>query len=199
MITFLKSKLFLFLISVGSLVAGGQIIYISIKNPKPTTISMSDYLKNKPDIQWVNFTNVRLGLNKSVYSSSKNTNVIKDVYIPVNSAQANSPKTNVFIRTDNADAREMMRLSLLRSRSKQDTAKMRKIALEWIKKTTINGLIQIGIDSDSEIESQIKKLSGLSSIQILELNAKPQHWSLGLALGLFSIGLFVYALKKKTA
>jgi len=194
MFKLLKSRLFLFLLSGVFLVAGAQVFYVAIKNPKPITVSISDYLKNKTDVQWVNLTSVRLDLNKTVYSTTKRLYRIKDIYIPVHSSESNAPKSNIFLKTDNEELKKIMR-----SGSKISKASQQKIAKNWLNKTSVKGLIQIGLDSDSKIESQIIKLSGMQTVRVLELDASPTPWPAGFIGFALAIGTFVYALKKKSA
>ena len=198
MFKLLKSKFFLYIISLGILAAGTQTVYVSLKNPKATTISVRDYLKTKPDVHWVILTNARLNFSKAVYATGK-LFTVKDVYVPVESSQADSPKSNLFIRTDISDVKKIIRLGKKQSRSKQESAELQEIMAKWNKVTSVAGLIQVGLDSDSDIESQIKTLSGLHSIHVLKLNASPLPWFVGLVLFALAFGLFNYTRKKKPA
>lgn len=198
MFKLLKSKLFLYLIVIGLLASTAQITYVSLKNPKATTISVRDYLKTKPDVQWVVLTDLRLNLNKAVYSTGR-TRTIKDVYIPVESLQPDSPKSNLFVRTDSKDIKKAMNLGKKSSRSKQENEEFLKIAAKWSATRSVKGLVQVGLDSDSDIETQIKKLSGLSSVNILKLNDRPLPWYVGLIAFVLGIALLIYLLKKKPA
>ncbi len=199
MFKFFKSKLFLYFLSAIFLAASGQIFYVVIKNPNPITISIKDYLTNKSNAQWVTLTKVRLDLNKSIYSTGKYLRSIKQVYIPIISSEANSPKSNLYIKTDNKDLKAIMRREKSGTDTKRTKADIQKIAKEWLNKKSVKGLIQIGLDSDSKVESQIIKLSGMKDIRILELNASPVPWPAGVVGIFLAIGAFLRARKKKPA
>lgn len=173
------------LIPVALFWGGGQTLYTAIKNREPHSITFAEYVRTKPDREWVELKEAKLDFTGSI---AKSTGTPTEAYIPIHApGEPDDAKVSALLHT-----RDTAMLELVKQiRSLPDE----KATLEFLVKNrerifplqTVSGLIEFGIDDNSKKRRKIAKLDAnlAENFAIINHNEKPN-----LMLG---IGLLVAA------
>lgn len=185
-----------YLIAIAMLWGGGQGVYTALRNRSPLEITVVDYVKDKPDAEWVVLKDAQLNLMEAAHR--ERLGKITEVFIPVRSPnEAMDGDVHVLMSTKNKDILD----ALADLEKSSDTEKgvleaASRHADKLFMQRDVTGLIQFGIESDSKTRS---KLAGLdmnlaSDFVILEEGKSPalgvsvMMLILGLVVGVFMLG-----------
>lgn len=83
----------LIFVAIALLWGGGQGVYTTLTNLKPTEMTYAEYIQSKPAQKWLRLTDCVLPLTDSMYSQSRLTDIIREVYIPVRAPGENNTGT----------------------------------------------------------------------------------------------------------
>ena len=200
-----RVTLFLVILTIGLLWAGGQKLHTALTNRTPTVMSYADYVATKPSAAWLTLTNCQLDLVHSCYLSyigDKNPDDQTIYYIPVLSPASDSKEVHVLLKSSNP--------TFLKTINEMVNLKSDAEAKTWFQqnrdrvfpKDNITGVICSGMDlkdSDREKLAQTQKNIAQDFV-ILDENAQPSAVTGAsyTAAGLASLcGLIVYFRKKQ--
>lgn len=99
----IRLMLFLAILGIGMLCAGGQKLHTAMTNRKPTVMSYADYIATKPSAAWLTLTNCQLDLVHSCYLSyigDKNAGEQTIYYVPLFQPGADK-EVHVLLKTSN--------------------------------------------------------------------------------------------------
>lgn len=142
---------------------GGQGLYTAFRNPKPVSITVAEYEKQKPKAEWVEFKNAYLVVSEAAFSKSRITKELREVYMPLRSTPSGGGKISVLLETTNPDIVEFVSDLNQVSDSKQAAEFMTKNSAKvarFSQSRDVSGLIQFGIELD---DSKRRKLLALSN------------------------------------
>lgn len=186
-----------YIIAIAMLWGGGQGVYTALKNRSPLEIAVADYVKAKPDAEWVVLKNAQLNLLEAAHR--ERLGKITEVFIPVRSPdEAIDGKVQVLMSTKNKDILD----ALADLENSSDTEKgvleaASRHADRLFMRRDVTGLIQFGIDSDSKTRD---KLAGLDmnlakDFVILEEGKSPELGGSVITL-LFGLVVGVFMLRR---
>lgn len=172
------------------LYAGLHGLYTAVKNPTPTEITYDEYAEEKPSAEWLKLTECMLDVPDYAYAETGGA--IKEMYIPLRSPsdQDNEGKILVLLLTSDEEwltiGNEMKELP--EGDEGAMLAYMIKNAAKMYPTRDVQGVLQFGINSDSDDR---KQLAGLfdnmdPDFVVLEHNAEP---SLGASVFMTALGL----------
>jgi hypothetical protein len=140
-------SVFLVLVAIALLWGGGQGVYTVLTNLKPTEMTYADFVQSKPSKKWLLLKNCELTLLDAMYSQSRLSDTIKEVYIPVHVSAVNDTGTVhcLFATKDPKIISLVSRFSKI-----QSEVELLKFAAEnrealWVKRD-IQGLVRFGIE-----------------------------------------------------
>lgn len=200
-----RITLFLVILTIGMLWAGGQKLHTALTNRTPTVMSYADYVATKPSAAWLTLTNCQLDLVHSCYLSyigDKHADDQNIYYIPVLVPASDSKEVHALLKSSNPTfLKTIKEMVNLKSDTEAETW-LRKNRDRIFPKESITGVICSGMDlkdSDREKLAQTQK-NIAEDFVILDENAQPSVVA-GFsctAAGLASLcGLVVYFRKKQ--
>lgn len=185
-----------YIIAIAMLWGGGQGVYTALKNRSPLEIAVVDYVKAKPDAEWVVLKNAQLNLLEAAHR--ERLGKITEVFIPVRSPdEAMDGDVHVLMSTKNKEILDALADLEKSSDSEKGVLEAAsRHADKLFMRRDVTGLIQFGIESDSKTRS---KLAGLDmnlaeDFVILEEGKSPTLGGsvmlliLGLVIGVFMLG-----------
>lgn len=171
---------------------GGQGVYTAITNRQPTEISYEEFLKNRPDAEWLHLKNCTLDIPDSAYP--KTSGKLARMYVPLRSPGekgANDKPIQVILSTTDPEIRRLG--DQMNTMPQDDETAVMKFMLTNMDKLyptkDVKGLVQFGLEVDSETHDQLKSVYGSTLARdfvVLEHNAEPE---LGLSLILLIVGV----------
>jgi len=176
---------------LGLVIGGGQGLWTTVTNMKPTEMSCADYVKQKPKSTWLKLSGCFLDMTDAAWKESGGT--IKEVYVPVKPADDKKAKqVHILLATEDP--------AILSVATQLKNAKDTKDTIEVVIKNRdkifvtkdLEGLVRFGVDLDSKDRD---KLAGLSEnlspdFVILSGGKKPTFL---LSAGMFVGGLALLA------
>jgi hypothetical protein len=189
-----KGRFYLGLVAIALMVGGGQGIYTAVTNAEPATYTVEDYLRDRPDSTWLHLTDTTLDLTQASYTEIRFIRRISELYIPVFSAdyEPNAP-IQIIVLTKNAEMLQTLKdLQSVSSQGEGAIAAYLKDHRDQIFiSTEVSGLVQIGIDTDTDTRQKLQQLYGSrlsSDFILLKADAKPNLWLSGV-LVVLGVGL----------
>jgi len=197
----IRLGLFLIVITVGMLWAGGQNLYTALGNRHPTTMSYEDYVKTKPSATWLVLTNCEIDLTDSCVKTYYGAKMPTEIYVPVRGV--NTAKSNEIVHVVLA-TKDKDQLATLAEMQNLD----RKEALPWILKNqkrvfcqrNVSGLVEFGVNLKDRDRQRLSVLlsNAAKDFIILQEGAQPNiAEGLGLTIaGVMILGLMVLYVKR---
>jgi hypothetical protein len=173
---------------------GGHQLYVGLRNRRPVEITCAEFVKHRPDAEWLRLTHCDAALNSVAYASTYNT--VTKVYVPLRpEGIAEGGPTQIVVERDDAEIIEIMQAARGSTRKNPAPVEVTLKRMEAAVADPTEGLVQVGLDLSEQRQRELAKLNlGLDKdFVILERGAKPRPlaYALGaLALGLAGIGWF---------
>lgn len=190
---FLNLGLIRLLIPVALFWGGGQTLYTAIKNREPHSITFAEYIRTKPDREWVELKEAKLDFTGAI---AKSTGTPTEAYIPLHApGEPDDAKVSALLHT-----RDKAMLDLVKQiRTLPDE----KATIEFLVKNrerifpqqTVSGLIEFGIDDNSKKRRKIAKLDAnlAENFAIINHDEKPNLMlGIGLLVAAFPIAWFCW-------
>jgi hypothetical protein len=179
-----------YLIAIAMLWGGGQGVYTALKNRAPLEITVAEYLKTKPDAEWVVLQDAQLNLLEA--ARRERLGKITEVFIPVRAPDdAGKGAVHILMSTKNEDILTALHdMEKSGGSTKEALEAASRHADKLFMRRDVTGLIQFGIDSDTKTRN---KLAGLQmnlakDFVILEEGKAPE---MGLSIGMLGLGVLV--------
>jgi hypothetical protein len=185
-----RAGVFLVVITLALLWAGGQKLLTALTNRKPAVMSYEEFARTKPTAAWLVITNCRLDLTRACYKSYAGDKNPTQLYIAVCAPDLSSKSVRMLLKTsDPALLGTMRELENVKSDTEAE-AWGRKNWERLFPRRNITGVVCFGIDLSSNERSDLSRaVKGLSDdFVILESDAQP---SLAAGLSLSAAGLAV--------
>ena len=185
-------------IAVALLCGGGQMLYTSLKNRQPLTVTVKEYIAHRPNAEWVHLTDTHVDLAECATSGF--AGAISELYIPVRApGEDRGKQVHVLLRTKNS---ELVSLMTELKAAAGNPARMAKVVAAHTTLLSgpreVTGLVQFGISSDDKTRS---KLAGLhmNLTPDFVIIADGEVPSLGRGLALFGGGMVLgfFMLRRK--
>jgi hypothetical protein len=185
-----RGVVFLVILTLGLLWAGGQKLFTALTNRKPTVMSYEDFARTKPEAAWLVITNCRLDLTRACYKSYVGDKTPTRFYIAVCDRDLSSNSIRILLKTSDP--------ALVGTMREMESFKSEAEAKAWgtrnwerlFPRRNVTGLVCSGIDLDSNERADLSRaVKGLADdFVILEADAQP---SLVAGLSLITSGLAV--------
>src|SRR5436190_5635756 len=168
--------IFLVVVTIGMLWAGGQSLYTALCNRHPTTMSYDDYVKTKPSATWLVLTNCEIDLTDSCVKSYYGSKMPTEIYVPVRSVNAGRTNEVVHVVLATKDKEQLATLSEMQNLDS-------KGALSWILKNrqrvfcqrSVSGLVEFGVNLKDRDRQRLSVLlrNAAKDFIILQEGAQP--------------------------
>lgn len=176
------------------LVYGGQQLYTWYRNRQITSLTYDDWVKKKPDADWIEMKGVYLDFTSSAVEQRKDK--VESMYIAVVPqppgllAMKDPEPAKLLLHT--TDPKYMALLNEINALTPAQTgAFVLKNADRIWPKVDLRGIMEFGVEASSKNRSQLEKLQSLKvapDFAVLKDGAAP---NLGLGAGLFGGGLLL--------
>lgn len=177
-----------YLLILGLIIGGAQGTYTALKNRNRVEITVSDYLAQKPDAEWVMFKNATLNLLDAAHM--ERFGKIDEVFVPVQDGETEegAPVHILMSTKDKEIIAAMADLKAAGDSEEKVLAAAMRNASKLFMNRDVSGLIQFGIESNSKTREKLEKLDMhlAKDFVILEEGAQP---ALGQSAGLLTLGL----------
>ncbi len=153
----------LLIVAVALLWGGGQSLYIAMRNRQPTSMTFQEYLRAKPNAEWLELRDVVVYLPGAAHLYSKltgdSTAAATTLYVPLYAEEptVDDQPTNVVLKT--TDPALLQPFNEL-ARVTGDSALIsvyEKNKDRFVAKRTVSGVAQFGIDVDDKDRELIRK------------------------------------------
>lgn len=186
-----------FLFTIALLWGGGQLLYTSLKNRQPVTMTAKEYLAHRPSAEWVHLTAAHVDPAEGATIGFLGT--VSELYIPVRSPGDNPGKpVTVLFHTKNAQLVSLMREV---GRTKDNPAAQTKILAENAKvlfgPREIMGLVQFGIEADDKNRRKLVNLGmNLSKDFVIIADGETPNLAQGLIMTIGGLALGFFLLRR---
>ena len=147
-----------YFIAIALIIGGAQRTYTALKNREPVETTVTDYLAQRPNAEWVTFKNATLNLVESAHLEKRGK--ITEVFIPIQDDDAKEGEP-VHILLSTKDKEIIAALDdMVSSSNTEETVIAAAIrnASKLVMKRDVSGLIRFGMTSDDDTRD---KLAGL--------------------------------------
>lgn len=151
-----RSVLVRIFLAAALLWGGGQHLYTWNRNKQITSMTMEDYLKKKPDAEWIEIKEVTLDLPKA--AAVKKGDKVKSLYIPIIADRGDEGPAHLVLHTESDEYQAVMRELNATPQDKMMMFILANGSRLWPKKD-IRGLVEFGISSNDKHRDQLSKLS----------------------------------------
>lgn len=151
------------LIALSALLAGSQGAYTVVKNWSPTSMDCAEYLRERPNKEWLHLENCSLNFMESTYNktiTSRTSFSFNQVYVPVRSPDSTGDEPVTMVLASHE--RRHMEIVADLIELGDDKSKVLEYVVEnhdrLVVEEDVQGLARFGIDVDSEDEEKLRAL-----------------------------------------
>lgn len=172
---------------------GGQSIYTSITNRKPTVVTIDEIVASKPAAVWIRVEKGMLDARNSAYFSTFGVGEVSKVIVALVPKGENSSDGTIHLLVETSDTRIVDLANGLRDLDRKISTKaaiaqfLAENAENFRVERSVEGLVKFGMESGKK-ERKIKELyaSLTPDVLILEEGTKPDPYT---GILLFAIGV----------
>lgn len=172
--------------AVALLAGGAQQMYVWVRNRQMASVTLEEFLKKKPDAEWIEIKGGILNVAISAGLKSHGSDQIKELYIPLTKGQFDTGETRVVLHTDDpqyiATINEYNAQPDGGAKLKYSIAHAERL---WPKRD-IRGLVEFGIGDSSDRREKMAALDMklAKDAVIIDDGKKPDAVGGGVMLGL---------------
>ncbi|WP_035601360.1 hypothetical protein [Haloferula sp. BvORR071] len=145
---------------------GWQDVFMALKHREVVEVSLSDYIKNRPDAKWLKITGARLDILHAIYFSPRFLKMdAQDVYVPV-VVPGNDPSKETIHIVLHSSSPELLKLineakgfgddGKVETKQKGMDLVMQSLEASLLTRD-IGGLVQYGLSSNDKRDFEIRK------------------------------------------
>lgn len=179
-----------YLIVIALLWGGCQGVYTALKNRKPLEITVSDYIAQKPNAEWVTLKDAQLNLLEAAHK--ERLGKISEIFIPVRpKGESTDGQVHILLSTTNKDIVTALEdLNKSSGTMKEALNAASRHADKLFMQKDVTGLIRFGIDSDDKTRDKLAKLDMKLAAEFVILNdgAAPSLFG---SMSMLGIGILV--------
>jgi hypothetical protein len=145
------------LLLVGGLGGGGQMIYTSLSNRQPLSITVEDYITQKPSAKWVELTHAKASILES--ASIGLLGSVEELYIPVRPREQEiEGPISILLKTKSPGLLQFI-TQLRKAKDEQAGNEIIAQHLDYVRgPEVIKGLVQSGFETDSKARRKLNSL-----------------------------------------
>jgi len=192
-------RLGVLLLSIVFIIGGGQSLYTSFKDRRPTEVSLESLADKKPEAKWLKIKGGSLDTISAAYFSAFGAGKAKSVYVPLVLEETDPRGEPIHVLVLTEDPKLVKFTNEVRELDKEGTpvTKIHEFMLANKDKLrvprTVQGLVQFGMDSDDRKEQKLRNLfpNLTDDVIIIEEGKKP---SMAAGFGSLGAGILIGAI-----